>query len=461
MRPLHSAPASAPEPSVKPEEPADTPEAPAARERRVAFESLRERTDELELIISGISLLALLTAPGWLFEQWARLEVHAEGSRHILLSLTFQLLSGLSMTLAAAFVLHLAVRAYWVGLIGLKATFPDGIRWDSVRSIGPIAREYYRQRLPDLDTAIDAADRVASIVFAMVSLVTLSVLWMGALLGGISALTLSLAVFLGVNGELFNSVAVNVLTAVALLLVLPALLLDSAWVARRFPTPKPWLRSVVRGLTALQGILVPRRLVLPVQMTLESNLPNWAFTAVFLLLVVGSAVLGRVQERSVREFAYVSSYDYFSDADSEAGLRSAYYENLRSERDVLARVPLIPADLVADGHLRLFLPYLPERDNPVLRQRCPDAVTANRRECLAGLWSVALDAKPVALDSFVPAERRDLGLRGLHGYLSLAGLAPGRHELQVQWSGDGAAAQVYRIPFWFSPPYQQDLLPAG
>lgn len=442
------------------EEPVDPPEAAAARARRVAFESLRERTDELELIISGISLVALLALPDWLLAQWIRLEVHAEGHRHMLLSLAFQLLSGLSMTLAGAFLLHLAVRAYWVGLIGLKATFPEGIRWDSVRSIGPIAREYYRQRLPDLDSAIDAADRTASIVFAMVSLVTLSVLWMGVLLGGVTVLTLALATYFGVSGELLNRVAGNALVGVALVLVLPVLLLDSAWMGRRFPSPPPWLRSVVRTLTALQGVMVPRRLVLPVQLTLESNLPNWVFTAVFLLLVGCSAVLGRVQERSVREFAYVSSYDYFSDADSDAGLRSAYYENLRGERDVLARVPLIPADLVADGHLRLFLPYLPERDNPALRQRCPEAATASHRGCLAGLWSVALDAKPVALDSFVAAERRDLGLRGLHGYLSLAGLMPGPHELQVRWSGvAGAAPQVYRIPFWFSPPYQQDLPP--
>lgn len=446
---------------MKPEEPVDPPEAAAARARRVAFESLRERTDELELIISGISLVALLALPGWLFDHWVQLEVHTESNRHMVLSLAFQLISGLSMTLAGAFVLHLAVRAYWVGLIGLKATFPDGIRWESVRSIGPIAREYYRQRMPDLDTAIDSADRVASIVFAMVSLVTLSVLWMGALLGTISVAALSLAAWLGVDGELLNSLAVKVVVVASLLLVMPALLLDSAWVAQRFPSPRPWRRRVVRTLTALQGILVPRRLVLPVQMTLESNLPNWVFTAVFLLLVCCSAALGRVQERAVREFALVSNYDYFNDADAEDGLRSAYYENLRGERDVLARVPLIPADLVADGHLRLFLPYLPERDNAALRQRCPDLAKARRRECLVGLWSVALDARPIALDAFEAAERRDLGLRGLHGYLSLAGLAPGPHELLVQWRGDAAAPpRRYRIPFWFSPPYQQDLAPA-
>ena len=68
-------------PAVNLPSPAASTESASAQERRVAFESLRERTDELELIISGISLLALLALPGWLFDHWVRLELHAEGQR--------------------------------------------------------------------------------------------------------------------------------------------------------------------------------------------------------------------------------------------------------------------------------------------------------------------------------------------------------------------------------------------
>src|SRR5690606_3464930 len=37
---------------------------------RVSFERLRERTDELELLISGLALFALLGMPGWLWERF-------------------------------------------------------------------------------------------------------------------------------------------------------------------------------------------------------------------------------------------------------------------------------------------------------------------------------------------------------------------------------------------------------
>ncbi len=446
-------------------EPVESTESLAATQRRVAFESLRERTDELELIISGISLLALLSLPGWLFDHWVQVEVHAEGQRHLLLAFAFQLGSGLSMTLAGAFLLHLAVRAYWVGLIGLKAAFPAGIRWDEIRSIGPITRDYHRRTVVDLDTAIDAADRVASIVFALVSLVALSVLWIGVLLVVATLFAMGFAALAGQSAEPATDSASTVFAVLTLIVVLPLLALDSAWLARRQQRPVPaWRRTVVEKLIYLQGILFPQRLVLPVQLSLESNLPRRTFTLAFLLLLLSSAVFGSVQERAVREFALVSSYAYFGDTDAEEGLRSAHYANLRSERDALARVPLIPADMIADGHLRLFLPYLPERDNAVLRVQCPQAVdSAARRRCLAGLWEVTIDDKPADLAAFVTAERRDLGQRGLQGYLSLAGLAPGAHVLRVRWNAAAAGRAKradYRIPFWFSPPYQQDLAPA-
>lgn len=441
----------------------ESAESAAARERRVAFESLRERTDELELIISGISLLALLSLPGWLFDQWVQVELHAEGQRHLLLSLAFQLASGLSMTMAGAFLLHLAVRAYWVGLIGLKAAFPAGIRWDAIRSIGPVTRDYHRRTVVDLDTAIDAADRVASIVFALVSLVTLSVLWMGALIAVLTLIAMGIATLAGQAAESGSGVAANVFAVLALIIVLPMFILDSEWLARRQQGPVPaWRRATIERLAHMQSILFPQRLVLPVQLSLESNLPRRAFTLAFMLLILSSVVFGVVQERAVREFALVSSYAYFGDDDADDGLRSAHYANLRSERDVLARVPLIPADMIADGHLRLFLPYVPERDNPVLRAQCPRAADpAGRRGCLAGLWQVAIDGKPADPAAFVAAERRDLGQRGLQGYLSLAGLTPGAHVLKVSWNAAAAGSAKradYRIPFWFSPPFQQDLV---
>jgi len=41
-----------------------------------ALERLRDRTDELELIISSLTIFALFSMPGWLFERVAGIYTH-------------------------------------------------------------------------------------------------------------------------------------------------------------------------------------------------------------------------------------------------------------------------------------------------------------------------------------------------------------------------------------------------
>ncbi len=437
------------------------------RASRVSFESLRERTDELELLISGISLLALVALPSWLFDRWARIGVHLEGGLHEIAYVAFPLAIGLSYTLAAAFLLHLVVRAYWVGLIGLKAVFPGGIRWEELRNHGPLTREHYQQRIVDLETSINAVDRVASIIFAMISLITLSVIWIGLLLVGLILLTMLVGYALGLPESTVRRV-IEVLSATLIVVPLITIVLDrgSAILRRADALPAPWFRRLVLALLKIQAVLIPIRLMMPVHLSLESNLPRKTFSLAFGLVMASTVLVGMIQPRLVREFAPTGNYAFMPDEDIDSGMRSASYENQRGADDRLLFVPMIPSDLVADSRLRLFLPYIPDRDNGAIRERCLDAESPmSRHACLITLWSVALDGQPIDVKDFVAAERRELGMRGLQGYLSMDALAPGKHALVVTWNpsagkGESAAQHKYRIPFWFAPPYQLDLAPS-
>jgi hypothetical protein len=450
----------------------DGGETPAS-ERRIAFERLRERTDELELIVSGLLALSLLTLPSWLFDGWVRASAHAEGLWQIVLMMGYMFGSGLSYTLGVTFIIHLAVRAYWVGLIGLKATFPKGIRWDSISTVGPIARDYHQRRLPDLMSVIDRADRAASMLFALATLIALLILWsslgvvvlvtVGALLGwlfdlGQTALILSM---------------VGVYTV--LMMVAVAIMMTDAFLARRRPAlqQSPRLRRLVFGTLRFYGWILPQRLILPVQLTLQSNLSGRAYTIAFMVIMFVAPMVGVVHVLASRNFALTGSYHVLDTDTIEYGQASAHYEDQRGEHDRLLRYPMIPSDRIGGSYLRLFLPHLPERDNAELRERCPTLFAADpappsaqaaaaRAACLAGLWTLTLDGQPASASDFMASERRDLGLRGLQGYLPTAGLAPGRHDLLAIWNADGAEdgpqrRREYRIPFWFAPEYELQL----
>ncbi len=435
---------------------------------RVAFERLRERTDELELIISGISLVALVSLPGWLFDQWVRLDVHVDGRRGVFVEFGFPITIGLCYTLAAAFLIHLVARAYWVGLIGLKSVFPQGIRWDRVTSQGPVMREWLSKQLADIEPFIDASDRFASTVFSIVSLVTLSFVWM---IVPTSALLLMID-FIGRATAIPESISASILIAFVVALASVSFLLfmldrHVGWLRARGREASPKLIATVRALSQLQGWFYPQRLLLPVQLIFESNLPKHTFSIAFGTIVAVTTLIGTTQLNTATEFTLIGDYRFATSEDMSSGIRTAHYEDMRASSDTLLRVPVIPSDRVMDPYVRLFLPYIPARDNTVLKQRCPDGVgDASHRACVAALWSVTLDGVPLDLDGFEFSERRDLGMRGLQGYVPTGALALGRHALVIQWkSGVPSKSKrrpgeiTYHVPFWFAPPYQLDVEP--
>ncbi len=440
---------------------------PGGGDRRIAFERLRERTDELELIISGLTAFALLAVPSRLFASWAQADAHAEGYWELVLMFGYMIGSGLCYTLAAAFIAHLAVRAYWVGLIGLRAGFPKGIRWQSIGTLGPIARAFYRARLPDLMTAIDRTDRAASILFAMATLVALLILWSGLAMAAVLSLASLLGLIAGA-AQLFTLLTVFGAYVLLMALVTGATLFDAILVKRRPQLVQaPAARRFVESALRLNSVILPIRMIMPVQLTLHSNTSGRVFVGGLFVILFLAPMIGVTHVLGSSLFSLTGGYHAIDSDAVEYGQLSAHYEDQRGNEDVLRRYPMIPSDQIDSAHLRLFIPHLPSRDNRLLREHCPAlekprasiAEAQQRVACVAALWSVTLDGEPVSLDGFLPAERRDLGLRGLQGYLAMAGRSPGRHDLLLVWNAAGEDTgrmrrREYRIPFWFSPGYE-------
>lgn len=449
----------------KPTEPAP-PDAAAPQPSRIAFERLRERTDELELLISGLFAFALMTLPGRVFDAWASASVHVAGVTDDIIHFGCQIAIGLGYALGFAFIAHLAIRAYWIGLIGLKSTFPEGIRWDRVPLMGSVSRPFYQRQIGDLGQAIDRIDRAASILFAMTALIALLMIWVGVL--SVAGLLLC-----GLIGGLFadseRATLIAIATGYLLFLALgvgPMLLERLADRRAAAGRPAERLRRLAGRMLQILGWLVPQRLISAVQLTLQSNLPGRGFMVVYVGVFMAAMGLSAVAMLGPTRLALVDSYAVLTGEAVEHGMLGAHYESMRGHGDRVAVYPMIPSDRVSDTHLRLFIPHQPRRDNPLAREHCRDLqagrnlaegtqAAALGSACLARLWSVRLDGQPVALDGFIPIERRDLGMRGLMGYIEVAGLDTGPHRLELVWNAQGPSSgrlrrREYVIPFWFT-----------
>jgi hypothetical protein len=412
----------------------------------------------------------LFSIPGWLFDKISDIYTHLSTSMAIASTVGITLLAGASYGLAACFIVHLMARAYWVGLIGLRTVFPDGINWARTPGLGPLSRKYYRDTLPDLDTVIQNTDRLASSLFAVISMLTLSVIWFGAIL-------VVILVVSGAVGARFGLTNTGIFIGMAVLLVLfigvPIIvyLLD-----RQLASRVPRLRDsrifagLVRFLSRIAGFAYPQRLVLPVKLTLQSNTRPVAFFVALTLSIIVIAAIGSTRLGAWRSFTLSGEFTYLDTEQVEEGLRSTYYEDMPSPLDRVRGWPRIDSFKQSGSFVRLFLPYQPLRDNLVLDQLCGSAEEApDRIACLRQLWTVAIDGRPVSMADFEPAERADLRMRGLIGLVPLTGLEPGLRRIEVVWNPSTAeeAAPIddrytqvsnrYVIPIAFSPDFEISL----
>ncbi len=433
--------------------------------------TLRQRTDEIELIISSLTMVALFALPGWLFERFAESFTHLSVVAAIASGSGVVVATGLCYGLGIGFLVHLLTRAYWVGLIGVRTAFPGGIDWRRTPGIGPLTRERHQRRLPDIDTAIERADRLASSLFAVISVVALTLAWIGLLL-------IVTTVVAGTIGERFGMINAAIgraaLAVLILLIAVPLLLalLDAGLLAR-WPSLQRSrvLTGAVATLAWLQARLYPQRLVLPVQLTLQSNTRPLLLLTMLLAALVTMLWIGQGSANRAIRFTLSQEFSHLTGSDlSNPGVFvSSYYEDLRSERDRLRPWPLLRSFEQRGAFVQVFLPYYPLRDNPLLDDLCRSNSIDRGAACLKQIWSVQLAEGDPEDTVFVAAERMDLNMRGVLAVLPLDGLAPGLHELHVTWNptpaADGVASddryvstrQDYRIPFLFTPDYELNL----
>jgi hypothetical protein len=431
------------------------------------LERLRDRTDEIELIISGLTTVALFTLPGWFFDTLMNVHAHHSVVTTMGVNVALIIVPGLFYVLGFCFAVHLMIRAYWAGLIGLRTVFPRGIDWDRTPGLGPVGRSYYQRNLPDLTRAISSADHLASSLFSVISLIALGMLWTALIIG---LVVITAGVIGSRTGQTSQAITVATFLLVGLFGGVAVLLwLLDAKFGRWFPTlqDRAGYRKLIHALIRLNSWVTPQRLILPVQLTLQSNTRPRLFSLMIasgamMIILVGSVVYTRWTEFSLSE-----EFRYLDDESVARGFRSTYYEDLRSSRDRIRFYPMIDRFVQQDAVMTVFIPYYPLRDNLVLDTRCaPDTLPLN---CLRDLWQVSLGDRVLAPDQLIPAERFDLNLRGLLGVVPLDGLEPGRHTLALRWNAGGDASQLddryevkdlsYDIPFVFAPAYEIGLEP--
>ncbi|MBE9463647.1 hypothetical protein ACFP1I_11995 [Dyadobacter subterraneus] len=137
-------------------------------------EKLRELTTQswnLELVISGVAMFAVLQLPPVLDEAFGFVRYNmlgqTQGLAGIIPALALSMMKASCYVLFIAFLTNFVMRAFWVGLVGLLAVYPNGIDYKRIPFTNKHTQQRMRSDLGSLESYIIRLDRHCNIVFAV------------------------------------------------------------------------------------------------------------------------------------------------------------------------------------------------------------------------------------------------------------------------------------------------------
>lgn len=432
-----------------------------------------EQSWEPELLISGLAIYSTLQLPGLLHEAYAYYRFNLQAGTGVLDEtlplIIFSLFTTVTYLLCIFFVTHFLIRAFWVGFIGLKSVYPEGIRYRKL----PYS-DYYvaraREKLGSADEMATKIDRIASLVFSVgfaivLIFITTVILYVGFfLLYNISKLFLSPEVF-----DVWSKTVMTVFLLLLLTYVVVSIVLNT----KRFrnnPRTARWHFLLTWKVSSVMMPLVYEP-VNYISLTFLSNTSSWRFAAWSAgIFGVAFAILMGVTVSAIDD-GILNPRSHYTTRSEAHTFDPAHYQSLR-EGDGLVVDPVIASPELDAGLHSLFLPY-PKLMDVRLNAFCGEAAVADtlgrserrrllnreRLDCAERFFTFTVDDSVTLEENMLFTGHSETGQAGYRVSFYLPGLRPGSHQLQVRREPVTAEEKERRvegllldfewnIPFW-------------
>lgn len=433
----------------------------------------------LEMITSGVAIFLLFKLPGLIDTVSRSITITFSGGLKTLFTGFPIILKMTSYVWILSLIIHLVLRAFWIGVIGINSVFPKGIRTESL-PYSPHIKKKLNKLLPDMDRWIQQLDDACSVIYGLAFFTGLVILG--------STFYVILAVLLGI---LFHWILTALLGGLALLFMLDFFSLGVLKRVKAISGPYYLLYRFVGACTLAF-------LYRPFYYLLLTNLKK-RYVA-FFLLGYFALIYGLFNHTYIAQPVFPVDREYggfILNREEEAGIMHdlSAYRNQR-EKDQRVIRPVINKDVYNEGdaYLKLFYPLL-GKDIDQIRHYCmergvelpiekglhqkfmvwndeigglvpegrylPASQYKEVLNVLNEMVMVTVDDSLHQDPGFTFCEYPLHGEKGMIAYLPIDHLSPGRHELKVRSKAIGRVViddsseekkfipdMKRRIPFW-------------
>lgn len=435
------------------------------------IEYIQRESWHLELLVSGFSIFLLIQAYEGLSGVFDYLNLHVrlvdnlDGPLRGLIGIL--ILS--SVVLTCNLIMHVFVRGFWVGTVGLRSV-QDRINLDKL-NYSEFFTKKLKERVPTLDHTLQRLDTVASTIFSFTFLIVfmiLSLFLYAAFLSITSyGLTTILETYLDADGLIYQIFKV-IFGVFMLLLLFIGIIYMIDTLSLGFFKKYSRLSKLYYPIYKIMGVVTLAGLYRSIYYSLISRYSKNKIR-IALILYLSIIVL-------VSFFEY-DQYIYYPDNGGEFKLTDGVYDDQRPD-GIPIYAATIPSRVIEESYLPLFIRYRPI-DNIPLEKFCTefkpkkgggikggslfsanlDLTTRGVMEdnpgkaldCLADFYTVSIDSVPLKSDYYM-YRHPNSEERGITTMIDIDTLPRGKHIISIKrkWvtRGEMVDYDYVTIPFW-------------
>lgn len=434
---------------------------------------ITEQSWEPELLISGLAIYATLKMPGLFEDAYNYYQYNLQAGSGIfdelLPLLIYSVFTTVAYVLAASFIVHFIIRAFWVGFIGLMSVYTDGIKYGDL-PYSDLYKKEARKKLGTSERMALSLDGISSLIF--------SIAFSGVLI--MIAVSILYLIFFLLYNVLKLFVSASFFDTYASILYYVFLVFAFGYIAaiyilnlKRFrsnPRLAQWHFNLSWNLNAIIMPVVYKPLQF-IQLTFLSNISTRRFMAYYAILFVsffGILLIVMLQTLNANIF---DTRNYYATGSSARHVELHEYSTTVNEDDLLLNT-VIEKPVISSGLMQAFIPY-PKQLDEMLNQFCepadvPDSVNTHQRrrrinqhniDCAEQFFIFSVDDSVQLSGEMMFARHPVTGQRGYQTYLDVSGLATGRHIFTLRRKSITPADSIRRkeglrlsfeteIPFW-------------
>ncbi len=427
------------------------------------LKDITKQSWNLELLISGVAIYFSLGLPVYIerLYDYYRISFTSSEETNFFPLLIYGFFQSFALILIISFVVHFILRAFWVGMIGLLAVFPQGIQYDKLPQSN-YAKEELKKRMGTFEDFIDQLDKTCSIILSVAFTVVVISVGISLIYFNFFLITESARYFLDEDDYKYFIIG---FLGIFFTVIMTFAIIVSILKLKKFKDNPKYEKLQFRLLFINQQVFLPiiNRPFFYLSSMYSSNISKtryytWVFVVLTLIMINIFVTLARKANKDVFDLR-----NYYSTNSENHKIGNQYYENLR-DKNLIIQQPVINSDVIEGRYLKIFIPYLKEIDGK-LEQLCgesPTDTTKSRRErrrktdstslkCIEKYFKIYVNEIPYQPEFFFH-QNLEGGEKGFLVYLPSDEFEIGLNKLEIKKSifDKEKESEIYVvIPFYY------------